>query len=233
MKYKNIRILAASIYFDINEEIDKKTAKVDEILRCSKGSGILIAMDSNSRSTAWHDSLTNSRGKILEEYLIRRDLHIMNEESEKTTFQSRRGRSNIDLTIVNNRLLKNFNGWEISENESCSKHNIIKFEIGHETNYAPQHNHNETRYIVKEQNYDKFDKNLIELVAKKFQVENSEDIDTNLATHIKENCDIESAVETFHEAITLSCKKSFKTRGITTKTTMQKLVPMVDRGSYY
>ena len=149
----------------------------------------------------------------------------MSEESEQSTFQRRRRRSNMDLTIVSNRLLQNFSDWEISENESCSKHNIIKFEIGHEKNYAPQHNHNETRYIVKEQNYDKFDKNLIELVAKKFQVENSEDVDTNLGTHIKENCDIQSAVETFHETITLSCNKSFKTRGITTKTTMQKLVP--------
>ena len=83
---------------------------------------------------------------------------------------------------------------------------------------------NGTRYIVKEQN-DRFDKNLIELIAKKFQVENLEDIDTNLATHIKENCDIESAVETFHKAITLACNRSFKTSGITTKTMKQKLVP--------
>jgi len=81
----------------------------------------------------------------------------MNKESEPTTFQSRRGRSNIDLTIVNNQLLKNFD-WEISEDESFSDH-IIKFKIGHENNHA-QHNHTGTRYIIKEQNYRKFDKHL-------------------------------------------------------------------------
>ena len=91
--------------------------------------------------------------------------------------------------------------------------------------YVPQHNHNGTRYIVKEQNYDKFDKILIELIIKKFQEENLEDIDTNLATHIKENCDIESAVQKLHELLTLSCNKSFKTRGTTKKTTKQKSVP--------
>jgi hypothetical protein len=48
----------------------------------------------------------NARGKTLEEYLISRDLHIINQESERTTFQSRTGRSNINLTIVNNRLIK-------------------------------------------------------------------------------------------------------------------------------
>jgi hypothetical protein len=51
----------------------------------------------------------------------------MNEESELTTFQSRRGSSNIDLTIVNNQLLNALKNWEISEEESCFDHNVIKF----------------------------------------------------------------------------------------------------------
>jgi hypothetical protein len=111
------------MYLDISEEIDKQTAKLVEILQYNNGSGIIIAMDSNSRSTGWYDNKTNARGKTLEEHLISRDLHIMNEESERTTFQSWSGRSNIDLTIVNNRLLKKLNDWEISEDESCSDHN--------------------------------------------------------------------------------------------------------------
>ena len=225
MRYKSIGILAASIYCDINEDIDKNTSKIDEILRFNKSTGILIAMDSNSRSAVWHDRHTNSRGKTLEEYLISRDLHIKNEESEHNTFHSRRGSSNIDLTIVNNRQLKNFKDWEISEDESCSDHNIIKFQIGQEINHVLQHNHNGTRYIVKEEDYDKFDKNLIELVTKKFQLEKLADIDTSVATHIKENCNIVNAVGKLHEAITLSCNKSFKTRGITKKTTTHKSVP--------
>jgi hypothetical protein len=49
MRYKSIRIFAVSMYFNITEEIDRKTAKIDEILQYSKGSSILIAMDSNSR----------------------------------------------------------------------------------------------------------------------------------------------------------------------------------------
>ena len=49
----------------------------------------------------------------------------MNEESELTTYQSRRGSSNIDLTVINNRIPKLFNDWQISEDESCSDHNVI------------------------------------------------------------------------------------------------------------
>jgi hypothetical protein len=151
MIYKSIRIFAVSMYFDITEKTNRKMAKIDEILQYSKGSGILIAMDSNSRSTVRHDNQTKLRGKTLEEYLIRRDLNIMNEESEFTTFQSRRSSSKIDQTIVNNRLLKNCNDWEISGGESCSDHNIIKFMIEHETNHEMLNYHNQNRYIVKEQ----------------------------------------------------------------------------------
>jgi hypothetical protein len=78
-------------------------------MKFTKGNGLLIAVDSNSRSTAWHDSQTNKRGKILEEYIISKNLYVINEESEQTTFQNRKGSSNIDLTIVNNHLLNALN----------------------------------------------------------------------------------------------------------------------------
>jgi hypothetical protein len=69
MRYNSTRIFAVCMYFDITEEIDGKAVKIDEILKFNKGSGILITMDSNSRSTARHDNQTNPRGKTLEEYI--------------------------------------------------------------------------------------------------------------------------------------------------------------------
>jgi hypothetical protein len=130
----------------------------------------------------------------------------MNEKSERTTFQSRRGRSNIDLTIVNNRLLKKLNDWEISEDERCSDHNIIKFKIGNGNNQETQHYYNGIRYITNEQAYNRFDKNLKEIIAMKFRINNSEalaKLDCYIATHIRETCDIESVIENLQEAITL------------------------------
>ena len=62
-------------------------------------------MDSNSRSTTWHDVLTNSRGKLLKEFFASNQLHLINEDSARITFQCSRGSSNIDLTIVNNQML--------------------------------------------------------------------------------------------------------------------------------
>ena len=95
-------------------------------------------MDSNARSQAWHDKHTNTRGRILEEYIASRDLNIMNEESEHTTYHTRRGRSNIDLTITNKQILKTLKEWEIIMEESSSDHNIIKYKIEQENNYGTQ-----------------------------------------------------------------------------------------------
>jgi hypothetical protein len=66
----------------------------------------------------------------------------MDEESELTTFQSRRGSSNIDLTNVNNQLLKALKNWEMSEEESCSGHIIIKFSLGQDIYYDTEYNYN-------------------------------------------------------------------------------------------
>ena len=60
----------------------------------------------------------------MEDYLANKQLYIINEESESTTYHSRRGKSNIDLTITNNRLLRAVKGWQISSEDSCSDHNF-------------------------------------------------------------------------------------------------------------
>jgi len=57
------------------------------------------------------------KGGNNEKYIISKNLNIMNEESELTTFMNRRGSSNIDLTSMNNQLLTALKNWEISEEE--------------------------------------------------------------------------------------------------------------------
>lgn len=148
------------MYLDIKEEINTKIAKVEEIIKFGAGTGIVIVMDSNARSQAWHDKETNKRDSTLEEYLVSRDLNIMNEESENTTYHTRRGRSNIDLTITNNQLLKNLTDWEISMEESCSDHNIIKHTIEQETDYGKQCNYTGKRYVTTEKKYNRFETKL-------------------------------------------------------------------------
>jgi hypothetical protein len=67
------------MYFDIQDRLGKHLNKMDEILKLTKSRKILIAADTNSRSKTWHDVVTNTRGKKLEEYLAGTQLHIINE----------------------------------------------------------------------------------------------------------------------------------------------------------
>jgi len=58
-------------------------------------------------------------GKMPDEYIISINLHIMNEESDQTTFQSRRGSSNIDVTVVNNQLLNALHNWKSAQKNAA------------------------------------------------------------------------------------------------------------------
>jgi len=63
-KVDTARIIIASMYFDIYQLIDIHVEKIEATLAHAKGVGIVIAMDSNSRSTMWRDVLTEERQNI-------------------------------------------------------------------------------------------------------------------------------------------------------------------------
>jgi hypothetical protein len=94
------------MYFDRGNPIERDLVKIEAVLQHAKGTGVLIAMDRNCRSTLWHDTTTNTRGRILEEYITSNQLYIMNEDSSNTTFRNRIGTGNIDLTVISDRLLR-------------------------------------------------------------------------------------------------------------------------------
>jgi hypothetical protein len=85
-KVENITLIIVSMCFDINRPIDNDLQKMEAKLTHLKWIGIIFAIDRNSRSTAWNDVLTNKRGKIMEEILLCKQLHIANEDRRCTTF---------------------------------------------------------------------------------------------------------------------------------------------------
>jgi len=76
------KIIIASMYFDINRQIEDDLIEIEALIHHAKGYGILLAIDSKSRSASWHDNQTNSRGRVLEELLNSKHPHLMNEESK-------------------------------------------------------------------------------------------------------------------------------------------------------
>jgi hypothetical protein len=124
IQHVNGNFYAASIYMDYNATIDINFKRIEKIITFIKGAKLIIATDSNSRSTAWYDVTTNSKGRMMEDFVVSNQLRILNAERTLTNLQSSRGESNIDLTIANNKMLANIWKWGISGEESASDHKI-------------------------------------------------------------------------------------------------------------
>jgi hypothetical protein len=125
----NLKFIAAGIYLDISNEIAMDLCRIENILHFVKGRELLVAMDCNARTKTWHNVLTNRRGRKLEEFVISTHIHIVNEHSKLTTFESNRGTSNVNLTILNNNIVTLLNTWQRNEQKSFSDHRIITFSI--------------------------------------------------------------------------------------------------------
>ena len=93
--------------------------------------------------------------KKLEEYLAGTELHIINEENERSTFHNSRGISNIDPTIVNNNLLTDVHEWEISAEESLSDNNYLKYKISMRRGktYTNKTKYGSVKYVIMEERY--------------------------------------------------------------------------------
>ena len=63
----NTKIIAASMYFDREHQIENDLDKMERVLLHAKNTGVLIASDTNTRSALWNDRVTNERGRILKE----------------------------------------------------------------------------------------------------------------------------------------------------------------------
>jgi len=151
---------------DITEELDKSIEQINDILQLTNTRGILITMESISSSRTWNNKLTNIRGKNLEEFLISKQLFVMNEDSEMTTFQITRGSSKKDLTVNNSKLLKVVQVWKIIEEESCSDHKIIQFYTGKYNAHKTGSDFQNRKYVLREENRRKFDTLINQEMAK-------------------------------------------------------------------
>jgi hypothetical protein len=80
-RHKGLIFFGASLYLPIDRDLERDLGTIEEITRLTKGEGLLLALDSNARSKIWSVTHTNARGRAMEEYIITRDLTIMNEET--------------------------------------------------------------------------------------------------------------------------------------------------------
>jgi len=47
---------SVSTYFDTRRDIEEDIRQLEKVMDYTKGNGLIIAMDSNTRSKMWHDT---------------------------------------------------------------------------------------------------------------------------------------------------------------------------------
>jgi len=178
-------------------------------LQFAKGKGLLVASDSYARSKTWHDVIANKRGRLLKDFVIENRLHIINEESRLTNFESNRGNSNVDLTLTDTKMVTLAKEWQCNEQESFSEHQIIAFRVEKHREATCKHTHHEIKYVTSKEGYKKYEKIFI---AQNFALAGSGRLDEGLCTAIAQDKDIEITSEKYQDSMTAACRKTFQVR---------------------
>ncbi|CAK9834279.1 Retrovirus-related Pol polyprotein from type-1 retrotransposable element R1 (Fragment) [Anthophora retusa] len=118
-----------SAYFQCSDHIHPYLQHLERILEELKGNKIIICIDANAKSTLWHSQITDARGEALEELILQKNLFIMNQPSERFTFDNARGKSNIDVTLTTTAIYKDIADWMILAPNTSSDHNMIQIII--------------------------------------------------------------------------------------------------------
>lgn len=93
---------------------------------------IIIGGDLNARAKLW-DNTYNARGFILEEWVDRTDMMILNDGKMETCVRAQ-GSSRVDVTIATEAAAKEIREWEVDvETDTLSDHRYIRFSIEEKT----------------------------------------------------------------------------------------------------
>jgi hypothetical protein len=229
ISYRKTKFYGISSYFDSAEDIETNIRKTEQILNHANGHGLLIAVDSNARSKTCYDTITNERGKALEDFLTIYNLHIVNDRSEPT-FETR-GSSYVDLTIINDQLLRRVSDWTCGVQESCSDHKVLTFTLGMARQDPPLDNtqHVGLRYIIKNDDFGKFEAALASNMITKFSNVNNnkslEKIDQELCDKLNSYEDVDELVDKAVSCITAACNTTFKVSKGATHVIKKNTVP--------
>ena len=112
--HNNITIY--SCYISPNVDIDTFQNFLNNleqsITQHDKKHNMIITGDFNSASTIWGSEHTNRRGNILEEWMSRLNLTVMN-QGNRPTFERKEQKSFLDLTLCNEQMVDKITKWTV------------------------------------------------------------------------------------------------------------------------
>lgn len=126
--FKGERICVTSIYADCNEPFP--TSKIEKVSNFAKlrNFKLLIAADFNAWTPILGNDVTNSRGKELEDLIVRLNLNLLNDQ-KTPTFVNSRTQSFLDGVATCDKLFPHMMNWRVSTEPSFSDHRFLEVEL--------------------------------------------------------------------------------------------------------
>ena len=123
-------IVFCSGYFPYDSSWEPPSLNVTNLVDfCSSfGLNLIVGCDANAHNVVWGSSDTNKRGESLFDFLLIKELIILNEGNEPTFCNSIR-QEVIDITFSSKTLCNIVSNWKVSEEPSLSDHKYITFEV--------------------------------------------------------------------------------------------------------
>ena len=123
-------------------------------------------------------------------------------------------------------MLADVKNWDISDEDSASDHNIIKYSIRLDNYTSHDNNPTEPRYRIKEHQLTKFKMKLQYNITKIFQMEEKERyIDEELSSQVNENTDIGQFTVKLEKAIHTTCNEICRQKNPTNTEKKGRTVP--------
>jgi len=102
---------------------------IENIVNNLRSANYIILMDTNAKSKLWFANETDERGRVVEDFLVENELHVINTPSNIPTFFTTNGQSNIDITIASVSMCKMCTNWKVTDVCTTSDHNLITFDL--------------------------------------------------------------------------------------------------------
>ncbi|KAL1116401.1 hypothetical protein AAG570_004875 [Ranatra chinensis] len=100
VRFRAGKIILISAYFPPSRAEGPLLESLGGVLHAREAAEILIGADVNARSTLWHDVRINRRGEEVMDFVLDNRLEVVNLPTTLTTYLSRHGTSNVDITLA-------------------------------------------------------------------------------------------------------------------------------------
>ncbi|XP_041973441.1 uncharacterized protein LOC121729121, partial [Aricia agestis] len=128
-------LTVVGVYFSPNRAIADFEALLLRLTAVVEGSNhpVVVAGDFNAKSPMWGSSVTNARGRVIEDWLTTTGLVLANRGTASTCVR-RQGESIVDLTLVSPTIARRISEWQVlSRTETLSDHLYIRFVVSART----------------------------------------------------------------------------------------------------